>query len=128
MTYRNKGWIKDIDRYLTLSFCHLSLLSDAKVAKPGSYCDVFIQKGNYFTSVGTHAKGISIPSRTYVHNAACIMALPTDLAKYDIISMSNVSEATFDGGAKSQFFRPMTKGLILRSARLLLSSSLPSSR
>lgn len=34
MTYRNKGWIKDIDRYLTLSFCHLSLLSDAKVAKP----------------------------------------------------------------------------------------------
>ena len=68
------------------------------MADNGSYCDVFIQKGNYFTSVGTHAKGISIPSRTYVHNAACIMALPTDLAKYDIISMSNVSEATFDGG------------------------------
>ena len=25
---------KDIDRHLTPSFCHLSLLSDAKVAKP----------------------------------------------------------------------------------------------
>ena len=34
MTYRNKVWIKDIDRRLTPSFCHLSLLSDAKVAKP----------------------------------------------------------------------------------------------
>ena len=29
---------------------------------------------------------------------------------------------------KSQFFRPMTKGFMLRSARLLESSSLPSSR
>lgn len=68
------------------------------MADNGSYCDVFIQKGNYFTSVGAHAEGISIPSRTYVHNEACIMALPTDLAKYDIISLSNVSEVTFDGG------------------------------
>ena len=29
---------------------------------------------------------------------------------------------------KSQFFRPMTNGLMLRSARLLESSSLPSSK
>lgn len=69
------------------------------LAEGGGLTDVYIQQGRYFTSVGKHAGGIRIPEDTYVHNKAEICALPSSLEKYDIISISNVENVTFDGGA-----------------------------
>ena len=60
--------------------------------------DVYIQKGLYHTSVGPHGDGIRLPSGTYVHNESTIVALPSFLEKYNIITIKDVSNVTFEGG------------------------------
>lgn len=60
--------------------------------------DVYIQSGDYYTSVGGPGNGISIPSNTHVHNESSIYALPSSLEKYNVITIKDVENVTFEGG------------------------------
>lgn len=68
------------------------------LANGNTHTDVYIQKGNYHTSVGGHGNGIRIPSNTSVHNEATISALPSSLEKYNVITIKDVINVVFDGG------------------------------
>lgn len=59
---------------------------------------VYIEEGTFYTSVGGHGGGIAVPSDTHVHNRATIVAIPTHLEKFEVISICNVRNVVFEGG------------------------------
>ena len=59
---------------------------------------LFMQKGVYFCSTIKESSNIQIPSNTYWHNSATIKQLPTDLQKYSLVLIKQVSNVTLDGG------------------------------
>ena len=60
--------------------------------------DLYMQKGVFYCSVIKGSSNIEVPSNVYWHNSATIQQLPTDLSKYSLVLIKQVSNVTIDGG------------------------------
>lgn len=59
---------------------------------------LYMQEGVYFCSVIKESSNIIIPSNIYWHNSATIKQLPTDLQRYALVLIKQVSNVIIDGG------------------------------
>ena len=59
---------------------------------------LYMQEGDYYCSVFKESSNIQVPSNVYWHNSATIKQLPTDLQKYALVLIKQVSNVIIDGG------------------------------
>lgn len=63
-----------------------------------SMTHLYMQSGAFSCSVTKESSNIQVPSNVYWHNSATIQQLPTDLQKYSLVLIKQVSNVTIDGG------------------------------
>lgn len=59
---------------------------------------VYMQEGEFWTSVTFNGYGISIPSNTYFHSKATIRELPNDFSYSSLVSIKKQNNVIIDGG------------------------------
>lgn len=59
---------------------------------------LYMQEGDYYCFVVKESSNIQVPSNVYWHNSATIKQLPTDLQKYALVLIKQVSNVIIDGG------------------------------
>lgn len=60
--------------------------------------NVYMQSGEFYTSIPNNGSALIIPSNTCFHNEATIKVIPNSWKRYSLIYINNVTNVTIDGG------------------------------